>query len=74
MIFFFFFFLAAVDRGTLNVLASTVAKRVTGLATQYEYHAVMPALAKTVALGAMYGGLLTPTSGDKDHFWQERGQ
>jgi uncharacterized protein (TIGR00730 family) len=40
----------------------------------YGVKAAMPALAKTALLGTVYGGLLTPTSGDKDNFWKERGQ
>jgi len=35
----------------------------------------MPALGKTAALGAVYGGILTPTSADaKGDFWLERGK
>jgi hypothetical protein len=48
----------------------------TALETSADYglRAAMPTLGKTALLGAAYGGILTPTSGDQDHFWRERGE
>jgi hypothetical protein len=49
----------------------------TAIETSAEYglgKVAIPTLAKTAALGALYGGVLTPTSGNADTFWRERGQ